>query len=140
MIFFFFFDILIIHIKFILLIFNILSIHKSFLNEYKFNSNSNQLILDNNVNNDQGYHPKVISFSKFFNGYKYWIAYTPYPKGDQCKENPVINASNDLIHWVSPLGISNPLDVPIISNAYSYNSDTHLLFNEDTQELEIYWR
>ena len=34
----------------------------------------------------------------------------------------------------------NPLDAPIISNSLSYNSDTHLLFNEDTQNLEIFWR
>lgn len=117
-----------------------MTIHKSFLKEYRLNYNSNQIVLDNNVNNFQGYHPKVISFSKFFNGYKYWIAYTPYPKGNQKKENPVINASNDLIHWVTPIGMSNPLDIPIISNYYSYNSDTHLLFNTDTQELEIFWR
>jgi hypothetical protein len=68
------------------------------------------------------------------------MAYTPYPKKDTKKENPCIIASNDLIHWRTPQGLINPLDVPKISNANSFNSDTHLLFNEDTQNLELYWR
>jgi len=106
--------------------------------KYKFNSNP--IVLDNNDSYLQGYHPKVIYFSKCFNGYKYWMAYTPYPKANQTKENPCIIVSNDLIHWKTPQGINNPLDIPIISNDSSYNSDTHLLFNEDTQKLEIFWR
>ena len=68
------------------------------------------------------------------------MAYTPYPKADATKENPCIIVSNDLIHWITPQGMINPLDAPIISNSLSYNSDTHLLFNEDTQNLEIFWR
>jgi hypothetical protein len=106
----------------------------------KIKCNSNPIFLDNKDSHLQGYHPKVISFSKFFNGYKHWMAFTPYPKADQTKENPCIIASNDLIHWITPLGMINPLDVPIISNDNSYNSDTHLLFNEDTKKLEIFWR
>ena len=121
---------------FLLYIFNILIIYK----KNKIKCNSNPIFLDNKDSHLQGYHPKVISFSKFFNGYKHWMAFTPYPKADQTKENPCIIASNDLIHWITPLGMINPLDVPIISNDNSYNSDTHLLFNEDTKKLEIFWR
>lgn len=109
-------------------------------NRNKNNCNSNPIVLDNNINHLQGYHPKVIFFSKSFNGYKYWMAYTPYPKKDTKKENPCIIASNDLIHWRTPQGLINPLDVPKISNANTFNSDTHLLFNEDTQNLELFWR
>lgn len=109
-------------------------------NRNKYNCNSNPIVLDNNYSHLQGYHPKVIFFSKSFNGYKYWMAFTPYPKADSTKENPCIIASNDLIHWKTPQGLINPLDVPIISNVYHYNSDTHLLFNEDTQNLELFWR
>ena len=98
-------------------------------NRNKNNYNSNPIVLDNNINHLQGYHPKVIFFSKFFNGYKYWMAYTPYPKADATKENPCIIVSNDLIHWITPQGMINPLDAPIISNSLSYNSDTHFLFN-----------
>jgi hypothetical protein len=109
-------------------------------NKIKYRYNSNPIFIDNDDNHLQGYHPKVISFSKSFNGYKYWMAFTPYPKADATKENPCIIVSNDLIHWITPQGMINPLDAPIISNSLSYNSDTHLLFNEDTQNLEIFWR
>lgn len=102
--------------------------------------NSRPIILDIKIYNNQGYHPKVLSFNSLWNGYKYWIAYTPYPHGDETKENPFINASNDLIHWKSPKELKNPLDIPLISNIDHYNSDTHLLYNNNTNELTIVWR
>ena len=37
---------------------------------------------------DQAFHPKVLNFEKPWNGYRYWMAYTPYPGADQRKENP----------------------------------------------------
>ena len=102
--------------------------------------NSREIFLDINNYKNQGYHPKVLSFNNLWNGYKYWIAYTPYPHGDETKENPFINASNDLIHWKCPKGLKNPLDIPIISNSDHFNSDTHLLYNKDTNELIVVWR
>ena len=86
-------------------------------------------------------HPKVISFDKKWNGYKYWIAYTPYPKGDQAKENPHVLSSNDLINWKEKKGYKNPLDIPEDKDSrYVYNSDTHLVYNNDLDRLECYWR
>ncbi len=86
-------------------------------------------------------HPKVISFNKKWNGYKYWIAYTPYPKGDQAKENPHVLSSNDLINWREKKGYKNPLDVPEDKDfKHVYNSDTHLVYNSDLDRLECYWR
>lgn len=102
--------------------------------------NSNEINLETNIGNNQGFHPKVISFSKMWNGFKYWIAYTPYPFRDCTKENPTINASNDLKKWVSPKGLNNPLDIPNKSDNYHFNSDSHLLYNTETKELEIFWR
>ena len=29
----------------------------------------------------EAYHPKVIAFKEKWNGYKYWMSFTPYPKG-----------------------------------------------------------
>lgn len=46
----------------------------------------------------EAYHPKVIAFKEKWNGYKYWMSFTPYPKGKSAKENPHIVASNDLIN------------------------------------------
>ena len=46
----------------------------------------NKLVLDNNENrleiisaygDNNGYHPKVLNFEKPWNGYKYYMAYTP---------------------------------------------------------------
>ena len=48
---------------------------------------------------DQAFHPKVLNFEKPWNGYRYWMAYTPYPGADQRKENPHVCVSNDRIHW-----------------------------------------
>lgn len=103
-------------------------------------SNSNQISLDNSLGNNQGYHPKIIYFNNLWNGFKYWMVFTPYPYGDETKENPVINVSNDLKKWFSPKGIHNPLDIPLNCSIKQYNSDTHLLFNNDSNQLELFWR
>ena len=46
------------------------------------------------------YHPKILRFNPSWNGYYYWMAFTPYPNGDQAKENPHILASNNMLKWV----------------------------------------
>ena len=102
--------------------------------------NSNKITMNTTLNNNQGYHPKVISFEKEWNGYKYWMSFTPYPKKDETKENPVVNVSNDIKTWEEPEGIKNPLDIPENADEEHYNSDTHLVYNEDLNQLEIFWR
>ena len=90
---------------------------------------------------NQSYHPKVLNFKDKWNGYKYWMSYTPYPNGDDMKENPCIAASNDLIHWKTPDGLVNPLDDPEVKEkAMIYNSDAHLVYNNDTNRMETYYR
>ena len=106
----------------------------------KFCSNNHQIKLDNTFGDNQGLHPKVIAFKDLWNGYKYWMVYTPYLYGDETKENPVINVSNDLKTWISPKGVNNPLDIPLVCDANNYNSDTHLLFNDKNNQLELFWR
>jgi len=91
---------------------------------------------------NEAYHPKVIYFEKGFNGYKYWMAYSPYPNADSTKENPHIAVSNDLENWTSPEGLDNPLDE--LPKGYKknkmYNSDPHILYNSDTKNIEVWWR
>lgn len=89
---------------------------------------------------DQAYHPSVVSFESGWNGYKYWIAFTPYPNADATKENPTINASNDMVNWIVPEGIVNPVDKPEEADANHYNSDTHLIYNPQENRLELFWR
>lgn len=92
----------------------------------------------------QAFHPKVLNFDKPWNGYRYWMAYTPYPGADQTKENPHVCVSNDKVHWepFEGKGKAVALDplVPFEDPAKQYNSDTHLVYRKDINTLECYWR
>lgn len=89
----------------------------------------------------EAYHPKVISFKEKWNGYLYWMSFSPYPKGDQAKENPHILASNDMKNWKEPNGFHNPLDPqPPGDSKKQYSSDPHILYNEDLDRIEVFWR
>lgn len=89
----------------------------------------------------QAYHPKVIYFENGWNGYKYWMSFTPYPYADSSKENPHIVVSNNMTDWKMPEGYSNPLDEVVdTAKGKKYNSDSHLVYNYDTENLECWWR
>ena len=100
------------------------------------------LSLNNAYGDTQATHPKVVAFDAPWNGYRYWISFTPYCNGKDATENPHILASNDLTLWEEPNGYSNPLEpVPErYKNLICYNSDSHLVFNEDLNQLECWWR
>lgn len=54
-------------------------------------------------------HPSILYFTNRWNGYRYWMAFTPYTKSQEEYENPSIVVSNDGIHWVQPEGLVNPV-------------------------------
>ena len=124
------------------------------INKINYNLNNIELYITNNKSNssyrlkltssygdNQAYHPKVLSFPKKWNGYKYWITYSPYPYANSDKENPHIKVSNDLVNWEEPINNLNPLDeVKNPENGLRYNSDPHLVYNDNTKELECWWR
>ena len=84
-----------------------------------------------------GTHPSVIDFGVQFNGYRWWMAYTPYPNGGDALENPVIVASNDRVNWVEPSGVRNPLeDRPLTG----WNSDTELVWDNETHAMWCIYR
>lgn len=91
---------------------------------------------------NEAYHPKVISFEEKWNGYKYWMTYSPFPKGNEKYENPWIVASNDLLNWEEPEGIKNPVEgTPKNFVAKKiYNSDPHIFYNSDTDTLGLVFR
>lgn len=91
--------------------------------------------LTTHIGNNQIVHPKVLYFPNKFGGYKYWMAYTPYPFANDIYENPCIAFSSDGYNWVNIDG--NPLDDPA---GDGYNSDTHLVYVESTGTLEIWYR
>lgn len=102
----------------------------------------NPLVLESAYGDIEATHPKVISFDSPWNGYKYWMSFSPYPKADDSKENPHILASNDMENWREPEGFQNPLDDTPVNYIKSVvnNSDPELVYNYETDELECWWR
>ena len=89
----------------------------------------------------EAYHPKVLYFKNRWHGYYYWMVYTPYPNGNDYYENPHIMVSNDMVNFKEPAKGVNPLDEP--ENRVKgkvYNSDGHLVYNDDLDQLEVFWR
>lgn len=105
-------------------------------------------------NPEQSCHPSVVDFGpgKSFGGYRYWMGITDYG-GKHNGENPQILCSNDPYNFAWPPGVTNPLwtvktiyevhtDMQPIhpDPGYQWNSDTELVFDEDTQKLVLFWR
>ncbi len=96
----------------------------------------------------QAVHPSLIDFYLEFGipnwgGFRYWMAMTPYPKGDDSYENPSLLVSQDGIVWIVPPGLESPIDIKPgtkNSNPANYNSDPELIFNCDENCLLFYWR
>ena len=85
---------------------------------------------------NQPCHPKVLYFEEGWNGYRYWMAYTPYPYCEDSLENPCLAVSDDGYTWFAPDGVKNPVTgyPPTFENSAHY-SDPHLLMNGETMEL-----
>jgi hypothetical protein len=75
-------------------------------------------------------HPSVLYFPQSWGGHRYWMAFTPYPDGNDQLENPSIVVSNDGIHWTVPTGLNNPV-VPSPGTSVDYLSDPHLFVHDD---------
>lgn len=88
---------------------------------------------------NQGCHPKVLYFPNKWNGWKYWMVFTPYPNGDEKYENPSILVSQTGHKWVAPKGLVNPV-VSGINQNNCHLSDPHILFNEKENQLELWYR
>lgn len=83
-------------------------------------------------------HPSVVDMGGPWNGYRWWMANTPYPGGNDDYENPCIYGSNDRRTWVVPAGLTNPLD-PNPGNPW-FHSDTELMWNPDTGKMIVFYR
>lgn len=113
-----------------------------------------ELIRDISGNHPSYCHPDVEYFPNGFNGYKYWMVFTPYfgiigsDRIASLYENPSIAVSNDGIEWVTPKGLINPIQQrPALEDSYraadgtpnqGYWSDVDWDFNG--QEFELYYR
>lgn len=82
-------------------------------------------------------HPSVLFFPEGWNGYRYWMAHTPYPAGNDDHEDPNICASNDGITWTVPAGLTNPINDA--DGTPEYNSDVDLKMGPNNT-MYLFWR
>lgn len=82
-------------------------------------------------------HPSVYFNPAKWNGYRYWMAATPYDGTNTAIENPSIYVSRDGDTWQPAPGVTNPIDGD--PGAPRYNSDTHLIEGRDGR-LYCIWR
>lgn len=87
---------------------------------------------------NQPTHPSVVAFETPWNGYSYWMAYSPYPYGNGEEENPCIAASNDLLYWETPGGLANPI-ANNEETGCDELKDPHIGYREDLNRLEIWY-
>jgi hypothetical protein len=85
------------------------------------------LAIDTYDESDECTHPSVIDFGTNWNGYRYWMALTPLPGGDNEFENPQIMDSADGDTWVEPGAIVNPIDA--WPGEGFWNSDVNLMYD-----------
>ena len=86
----------------------------------------------------QACHPSVVHIPEGWNGYKYWMAMTPYPFSAEEHEDPDIIASHDGTTWEVPEGLTNPLDDQS-GRPNAHNSDTYLDLGADGV-MRVIWR
>lgn len=146
--------ILLIHIFIIISVFEfILKIHiinfKKIYNKYNYKkilknfSKDEMYLKDLDIETFDGTgsltHPSVLYFENGFNGYKYWLVYTPYNNNNVELENPCLAVSNDGINFQKPDGVENPLlEIIKKSNPLTFYNDPFLFYNNN--RLEIWYR
>jgi len=86
-------------------------------------------------------HVSVVTIPEGFAGYRYWMAYTPYP--DATREDPHVVASNDNQSWEVPTGgtlrLYSQADAISDFGSGAFNSDTELV-ELPTGGIACYWR
>lgn len=87
---------------------------------------------------NQPTHPSVIDMGQEWNGFRYWMAYSPYPYADGAEENPCVCVSNDMYHWLTPDGLYNPIAFNE-ETACDELKDPHIVYNDDLNSLEVWY-
>lgn len=82
-------------------------------------------------------HPGVVDIGEPWNGYRFWMANTPYYANNDALENPCVLASRDGYRWFVPAGLENPI-YPQPSG--DYNSDTDLTYDPVNDRLILVYR
>ncbi len=87
---------------------------------------------------NQPTHPSILGFDQPWHGYRYWLAYTPFPYANGEEENPCVAVSNDLFGWQAPKGLANPVAYNEETGC-SELKDVSLLYREDLDQLELWY-
>lgn len=87
---------------------------------------------------DQVTHPSVIGFDSPWNGYRYWMAYTPYPFANGEEENPCISVSNNFLYWDTPKGMVNPI-ADNEETGCDELKDAHIVYRDDLDRIEVWY-
>ncbi|WP_411677030.1 hypothetical protein [Caproicibacter sp.] len=81
-------------------------------------------------------HPKLLYFPNKWNGWKYWLSFTPYPDGNDDYENPSLVVSDDMVHWQEPDARENPVSgIPSDVGYGGHYSDSHIVMRNNVMEL-----
>jgi hypothetical protein len=83
----------------------------------------------------QTVEPTVLDFPDGWNGFRYWMAVSPYPKSLSTFENPSILVSQDGTVWNVPPGMTNPVARPTQGTL----SDGSIVYDSDDDELWLYY-
>lgn len=87
---------------------------------------------------NQPTHPSIIDMKERWNGYRYWMSYSPYPYGNGEEENPCIAISNDLKTWTNPKGLHNPIAFNEETSCDELK-DPHILYNPNENVMEVWY-
>ena len=87
---------------------------------------------------NQPTHPSVIDMKQMWHGFRYWMAYSPYPYSDGAEENPCVCASNDMVNWTTPEGLYNPIAFNE-ETACDELKDPHIVYNDDLDRMEVWY-
>lgn len=79
-------------------------------------------------------HPDVIHVPGGFAGFEYWLAFTPYPRGDDRQENPCVRASHDGYTWQRLPVATDPLVQPPAAPS-SHHADPELVYADGRLHL-----
>lgn len=81
-------------------------------------------------------HPSIIYITNGWNGYPYWMAYTPYPGQNPAFENPSLACSLDGQNWITPPGSTNPV---CPKPEEGFNSDAEIMIDR-TGKMWMLWK
>jgi len=97
----------------------------------------NPLVTPTYDGSGQSVEPDVTVFASPWHGFSYWMAFSPYPNGNERDENPSVLASNDGADWQVPPGLHNPLALP--SSTDLYLDDASIFYDVASDQLWVYY-